>query len=377
MKNFKIKETTGITLVALVVTIVVLVILAGVSISLLLSQYGIIGRAQVAGETQRNAQNLEEQYLQNADLYINEQIAAGEGGAGGSGGETFPKIEGSLIKTGETEVTNGTTKPYLPSNDFKVSDVSTEQTVAAGLVIKHKTIGDEYVWIEVPRTIFETANGGTAGLNITEFNNTNLRKIRDDLQKYAEVFRKDNSGSTLEGGTLTSFKDWWYDKTSGGTGTSNQVDPLADSTSLSSSVLSNKEGCGLTYSDYQTKYKAMLQSVYENGGFYIGRYEAGIAGTNANNVFTGRGSHTDIATTSTETPVSQADFIPYNWVYCSEAQTLANNVASGSKTSSLMFGVQWDLVLKYLKERGRLSLEELKGKTTGSTNWGNYQTSLV
>ena len=64
----------GITLVALVVTIIVLIILAAVSISLVLSNYGIIGRAQTAQETQRNAQNLEEQYLKNADLYINQQL---------------------------------------------------------------------------------------------------------------------------------------------------------------------------------------------------------------------------------------------------------------------------------------------------------------
>ena len=45
------KKESGITLVALVVTIIVLLILAGVTISLALSNRGIIDRAKSAGTT--------------------------------------------------------------------------------------------------------------------------------------------------------------------------------------------------------------------------------------------------------------------------------------------------------------------------------------
>ena len=45
MKRNKLKNKNGITLIALVVTIIVLLILAGVSLSLLLSDSGILGRA--------------------------------------------------------------------------------------------------------------------------------------------------------------------------------------------------------------------------------------------------------------------------------------------------------------------------------------------
>ena len=41
---------------------------------------------------------------------------------------------------------------------------------------------------------------------------------------------------------------------------------------------------------------------------------------------------------------------------------------SGNHTSSLMFGVQWDLVLKYLETKGTSQMD-LK---TDSTSWGNY-----
>ena len=58
------KKENGITLVALVVTIVVLLILAGVSISLVLGQNGLINRSTQAANDTRNAAN-DEAYLFN------------------------------------------------------------------------------------------------------------------------------------------------------------------------------------------------------------------------------------------------------------------------------------------------------------------------
>ena len=45
------KNQNGITLVALVITIIVLLILAGITISLTLGEHGLIQRAQNAGNT--------------------------------------------------------------------------------------------------------------------------------------------------------------------------------------------------------------------------------------------------------------------------------------------------------------------------------------
>ena len=44
----------------------------------------------------------------------------------------------------------------------------------------------------------------------------------------------------------------------------------------------------------------------------------------------------------------------------------------GDRTTSLMFGVQWDLTLKYLETKGT-SQADLK---TNSTSWGNYSDNL-
>lgn len=53
------KQERGITLVALVVTIVVLLILAGVSISMVLGQNGIVTKAQDAKKNYTTAANEE------------------------------------------------------------------------------------------------------------------------------------------------------------------------------------------------------------------------------------------------------------------------------------------------------------------------------
>ncbi len=65
------KKEKGITLVALVVTIVVLLILAGVSLSLVLSNQGIVTKANEGKTNYTNAANEERQEMTNAELYIN------------------------------------------------------------------------------------------------------------------------------------------------------------------------------------------------------------------------------------------------------------------------------------------------------------------
>ena len=108
----------------------------------------------------------------------------------------------------------------------------------------------------------------------------------------------------------------------------------------------------------------MLKSIYQNGGFYVGKYETGIEDAPKTS-----GSAT---TAPTETPVIKQNAYPYNYVTCSQAQTLASNMESGNYTTSLMFGVQWDLVLKYLETKGATQSE----LNEDSTSWGNYFNNL-
>ena len=109
--------------------------------------------------------------------------------------------------------------------------------------------------------------------------------------------------------------------------------------------------------EYNNHKNAMLKSVYENGGFYIGKYEVGTE---------------TLRTTKDQpltTPVIKEGAYPYNYVTNKQAQEKSKELATGGKTSSLMFGIQWDLVLKHIENKQGKTQEELKND---STTWGNY-----
>ena len=82
MKNIKKKlkkQVKGITLVALVVTIIVLLILAGVAISFTLGDDGIFRRASDASKIYENAQRNEEESLKEVSNYIDDILNGNTG----------------------------------------------------------------------------------------------------------------------------------------------------------------------------------------------------------------------------------------------------------------------------------------------------------
>ena len=296
------KKNKGITLVALVVTIVVLLILAGVSINLVLGNNGIIAKAK---DAQRESAEASQNDLKGMNGLI-EQMESTLNGSG-NGGKTEPE-----------------TVPYLPSDDFHY-DTST--SVDTGLIIADSN-GNEYVWVVVPRT---TAVYKTTGLGKTTFTDADYTSIEKDLKDYTSTYV-----------TTSGYSDTWY----------------AD----------NQNEGWLSETEYKTLKNSMLKSVYENGGFYVGRYEAGIienrtseSATNSDGKYTIEGM---------PVPVTKADAYPYTYVTRTQAQNLASNVNSGTKTSSLMFGVQWDLVLAFMHNKGNIADSTL---TSNSTTIGNYK----
>ena len=305
------KNNKGITLVALVVTIVVLLILAGVSINLVLGNNGIIAKAK---DAETKSAEASENDLKGMNGLVSEMegALAGNGGAGGSGTDTKVPAEA----TAETA-------PYFPDNTF----TKKEGTIDTGLVIQDAS-GNEYVWVVVPRT---TAVYKTTGLGKTTFTDADYTSIENDLKEYTKTYR----------GSTSFITDTWY----------------AD----------DKNEGWLSETEYKTLKNSMLKSVYENGGFYVGRYEAGI-GTNRTSIESQVNGKYPVPTTA---PVSKADAYPYTYVTRTQAQNLASNVNSGTKTSSLMFGVQWDLVLAFMsKDTAKItSTDDL---ISNSTTIGNY-----
>ena len=311
------KKNKGITLVALVVTIVVLLILAGVSINLVLGDNGIVKKAQDAKTKSAEAS---ENDLKGMNGLVSEMegALAGNGGAGGSGTGTKVPAEA----TAETA-------PYFPDNTF----TKKEGTIDTGLVIQDAS-GNEYVWVVVPKSLY----------NNTNYNSNNAKKPSSSTD-YANI------EYCLQQYTLT----------------------YRDGTDYSDTYVADDKNVGWLTSDEYTELKnSMLKSVYENGGFYVGRYEAGIGTNRTSN--TDKNSEEKYITPSTA-PVTKADAYPYTYVTRTQAQNLASNVNSGTKTSSLMFGVQWDLVLAFMS-KDTAKVTDTRKLTSNSTTIGNYRNSV-
>ena len=294
------RKQTGITLIALVITVIVLLILAGVTIAALSGENGILTRAKDAKEKTEQAQHEEEKMLSNMENLL--------------GSYSFRNVN-----TADTNPA-GT----VPENSVVLDDDANN-----GIVIKDIN-NNEWVWIEVPKTIvFEDLKIDTT----QELTEQNYNDIKNKLVEYAATYREGSSGQGRY------WTDEWYD------------------------------GCGLTSDEYTATYQKMLKSVYTYGGFWIGRYEAGIDGS-ITDLSKARTSHIDIEIGKSLKAISQKDAIPYNYIYCGEAQTLAKEMTPNSNyTSSLMFGIQWDLVCEFLEVKGKLSTADIN---SNSSTWGNY-----
>ena len=122
------KSNSGITLIALVITIIVLLILASVTINLTIGQDGILRRAQEAGKNYTNAAEYEQGQLADLMDQTDRIIANVTGGDSTTGGNTddsqgYIKITGitfgqqqvSILPNAET-VLNLTIKPESATN---------------------------------------------------------------------------------------------------------------------------------------------------------------------------------------------------------------------------------------------------------------------
>ena len=257
--------------------------------------------------------------------------------------------------TDSNEKTATVPKGFTVSSEKGTTSGKTDETsIDSGLVIKKgsdATGWDEYVWIEVPRSIYTDPNY-TTDLTANEQGKKEVTSATDYdgiykvLNRYASPYRE---GKARQG---RYWKDEWYDSSN-----KKATDTGAN--------LSDTAGCGLTSENYTKQYQRMLKSVYENGGFWIGRYEA---------------------SSNSTAPLSQKGKTPQANITCSNAQIQAakvatsdttNNENSKNYTSSLMFGIQWDLVCKFLEGSSVWSnnteAEKIAYINSDSSSWGNYK----
>ena len=150
MKNTKeLKQgQAGITLIALVITIIVLLILAGVSMAMLIGNNGILTQAQNAKERTKEAGIIEKVKL--AQMEASMHLDSYE----------YTDKEGNTVK--------------IPSG-FAVSNIEGENLVSKGLVIIGEN-GNEYVWIPCTEGTYKRE---TENWKVKE--NNGIRAIKDEL----------------------------------------------------------------------------------------------------------------------------------------------------------------------------------------------------
>ena len=122
------KKESGVTLVSLVITVIVMVILAGVTLSSLTGENGIITVAQAASQNMINASREEDALIQNLLNEIKDV-----GGSGSGGDIEIPEIK---ISFGEIIWEGGKAKISIQSSE-------------AGKKIEYQINGTSGEWKEI------------------------------------------------------------------------------------------------------------------------------------------------------------------------------------------------------------------------------------
>ena len=325
----------GITLIALVVTIVVLLILSSVTISAIFSDNGIIKKAQEAANKTKEAVEREQAELN--QLY-NDLASALNNTTGGGG--TIPD---------EPE------KPEMPEgwDDTKVNAVESADGIivpvpkgyTASEVTGENTVKDGFV-------IYENITGEDKKEPVTDTNAPTARTTRNQfvwvpVANPSEMYGTDSSG-----------KKWGklYNFSSDGITARNWTEQEGIMTITSATsyrepdAVDSDSSNSLTKGQLEQEFNSMIASVEKYGGFYIGRYETGNL-SQAEAVVVKNNS--DIA--------SQTWYTMYN---------KAKGVAANSNvTTTMIWGCQWDATLRWMYNSGNA---EKKKYTYDSTGKGNY-----
>ncbi len=332
----KFKEQKGITLIALVITIIVLLILAGVSIAMLTGENGILNQANKA-KTETEYKGAEEKVklaimgarADDGQMTVEElerEIGYQGGTLAGTAfpvevtvdGHTFtvedsgkvtgnesggnkptPEGQGTLGTVTGTENTNTTVKDKL-GNEVKVPAgfkvVNPTETVPDGIIIEdvshEATKGSQFVWIPVGTV--KKADGQTEKITLSRY-----------------TF--DNNGDETEQGDKAIEEDGY------------NYQELATSDKGNTTAKKLEE--------FKTK---------ASKGYYIGRYEARDKDATT--------ERTD-STSDTNQLVCTADNYVYNYVTQPQAAELSRNMYSDSNfESDLMNSYAWDTAITFLQK---------------------------
>ena len=312
----------------MVVTIVVLLILAGISLNLVLGQNGIISRAQDARnqtvEGQVNTEKAVNALTDEMEDLISENENSGNGsntggGSSGGSGSSQTTVENVVIPEGYYYV--GGTK----AKGIVISDNVADKELDKGKEnVRRDLSGNQWVWVpvETPSRLYTTVDAGVAlsgstGVKTTKYTNSEIisgktRVLPGDSSSYTRYREPD----------ILTYSD-------------------CDDTKYATAGFSSLANMAETM---KSDYEEMIASLEKYKGFYIGRYE-----------LTANGEKTG----ATQTDV--------DWY------TLYKNcttLASGTKVKTRMiWGLQWDATCNWLASYG-FSIKD-------SSAWGNYSNNTA
>ena len=283
----------GITLIALVITIIILLILAGISISALTNQ-GLFKNAKAAQNTTEKAEKEQGQRLNEYEDEINKYLGNSKEPFKGTTVEDAMKYNDALNAEDNTELKDAKNNKIVVPAGFKIVDGAT--TVDKGIVIEDvtetATKGSQFVWIPVGTITKSDGTTATITLGRYDFNSTTGVE-----SAYSGTYVEEDSNDSS---TLKKY--------------------------------------GNTIAKNITKFK---NSVATNGGYYIGRYEARTS--------TARSASGNALTQITEKGTENV----YNWVTQLQAAQLSQNMYTSDKfTSDLMNSYAWDTATVFIQNCG-------------------------
>ncbi len=354
----KLSSNRAITLIALIITIIVMLILVAVTVSVVVNS-NLIGTAQKAGQDFRaeaeKESNMEKVTIDGKDYASIEDYQAGI----------------AMVKAGEKATANmkysdGTKTAVIPKG-FTVSGIPSEQTIEGGLVIylipEGETVDwtsstsvataqktyDQFVWIPVNNiNDMYICQGKTASNGNCDIKVENGIAVCKNANHSTQTTPNKN---TLMAGYLYTDDTMTARVTSYTEGTSiREPDTLPggwdeNSTHLGylSSILEpDVETADKEYTSIdnfkeklQEEYNEVVKSVYENKGFYVGRYEtSGMAQSETSY---------DVAVVAGTLPSVLVDW--YH-MYAQQRQYAENNGLTVGST--MIQGAAYDQVMKFV-----------------------------
>ena len=257
------KKENGITLVALVVTIVVLIIIAGVTLSLTIDNGGIMKRAKTAVNDYASQDTKEEKHFNDLADWVDKN--GNESGIAKVPVNTKTEENGTI--NGKKPGTNNPVIPggYTPidAGDAKWGDGSsapTQDSVDHGLVIKDDA-GNEWVWVPVEASVLssmcvtsndEIALSGDVGVTTKMYTNSVTIGRTGDTKTLSRGMP--NSTNAREPDLIIDYNN--YDKNEKNYKTILGFESTKDMAET-----------------FTKDYANMISGIEKYGGFYIGRYE--------------------------------------------------------------------------------------------------------